>query len=84
MYRSVSKSPLAQQRMKSNELRAALTASGSVETRKWPAPKRRASASLLALVEMAHVSHPIAAAYCSAMCPRPPMPTTPTRSPFFT
>lgn len=75
------KSPEAQQRMKSKVLRAAATAAASLETRKWPAPKERASASLAAEVEMAHVSQPMARAYCRPMWPRPPMPTTPTRMP---
>ncbi len=46
------------------------------------APSRRASASFAREVESIVTSAPIEAASFTAMCPRPPRPTTPTRSPF--
>lgn len=55
-----------------------LTASSSVDTRKWSAPMAMVSARLFSLRESTVTSQPKALAYLTAMWPRPPMPTTPT------
>src|SRR3989339_1682649 len=67
--------------MKSKQLDREASSSLSELDTKRPAPNRRASASLDDEELTTVTSAPIDAASCTAMCPNPPNPRTPTRVP---
>ena len=57
------------------------TASGDSAFTATSAPRVRASASFSSVTSSATTCSPIALAYCTATCPRPPMPEIATHSP---
>ena len=67
--------------IRSSELRSGFMAARSVEMATSWAPSRRASSALAAEVVRTTTWAPMARAIFTAMCPRPPMPTTATRLP---
>ncbi|MCY1365918.1 hypothetical protein D9M69_527920 [compost metagenome] len=68
-------------RMKSKRLPAPCMALGSFDSSTFVAPSARASSALLAEVVITVTSAPSATASLTAMCPRPPRPTTATFDP---
>ncbi|MCY1367885.1 hypothetical protein D9M69_548370 [compost metagenome] len=70
--------------MTSKALVAASMALGSVDSSTWLAPRARASSALAGDVVITVTSAPSATPSLTAMCPRPPRPTTARRVPWLT